>query len=87
MIDMQDMGSRNASMKKCLHIGAELLWKTASWLKGAYRVGMGQGYLSMGATANLWIFNLDLATYSEEIGTADAPRESRRWMAKLSLDF
>ncbi len=87
MIDGRDMGSRYASFKKCLHVGAELLWKAFGWLNGGYRFGVSEGYLTAGVSAEIGIFNLDIATYSEEIGTKDAPKESRRYMAKLSLDF
>ncbi len=87
MFDMRDMGVRYASFRKCLHIGTELLWKVSNSLKGGYRMGLSQGYFSLGVSGTLWIFNLDLATYSEEIGTSESLRESRRYIAKLALDF
>lgn len=87
MIDGRDMGSRYASFKKCFHVGAELLWKAFGWLQGGYRMGLSQGYITAGVSAELGIFLLDLATYSEEIGTSGAPRESRRYLARMSLDF
>ncbi|MCC6278053.1 MAG: UPF0164 family protein [Oligoflexia bacterium] len=87
MIDGRDMGSRYASLRKCLHVGAELAWEAFSWLRGAYRMGLSQGYLTAGLTAELTVFRLDFATYSEEIGTASSTKESRRYMLTLGLDF
>jgi hypothetical protein len=87
MIDERDMGARYASLRKCTHIGAELLWKAFGWLQGGYRAGISEGYFTLGVSAELTIFRLDIATYSEEIGTSSSPRESRRYVAKLSLDF
>ncbi|MDZ4677998.1 MAG: hypothetical protein SGI74_10895 [Oligoflexia bacterium] len=87
MIDARDMGTRYASLRKSTHIGAELLWKAFGWLQGGYRAGISQGYFTLGASAELSILRLDVATYSEEIGTSSSPRESRRYIAKLSLDF
>jgi hypothetical protein len=87
MIDGRDMGSRYASFKKSFHVGAELLWKAFGWLNGGYRIGVSQGYLTAGVSAELGIFLLDVATYAEEIGTASSPRESRRYIVRASLDF
>jgi hypothetical protein len=87
MIDGRDMGSRYASFKKSFHMGAELLWKAFGWLNGGYRVGVSQGYITAGVSLELGIFLLDVATYSEEIGTASSPRESRRYIVRGSLDF
>ena len=84
---MRDMGSRYASTKKCLHLGAELLWRVGSALHGGYRIGLSQGYMTAGLSATLGVFQLDVATYSEELGTTDAPRDSRRYIAKASLEF
>lgn len=87
MVDARDMGTRYASTTKCLHLGTELLWKAFSWLNGGYRLGLSEGYLTMGVSAELGIFLIDLASYSENIGTSADPKESRRYMAQLSLDF
>jgi hypothetical protein len=87
MIDARDMGTRYASFKKCFHVGTELLWKAFGWLNGGYRVGVSQGYVTGGLSAELGIFLLDVATYSEEVGTSEAPRENRRYIVQMSLDF
>lgn len=86
-VDMRDMGHRYWTFKKGLHIGGELLWKAFSWLKGAYRVGLNQGYLSAGITAQFVWFKLDLAYWGEELGTSEAPVRNDRVALRASLDF
>lgn len=87
MLEFRDMGTNYASFRKCMHIGVELYWKAFKWLEGNYSVGLSQGYLTAGVSGQISVFRMDLSTYAEDIGTTDSPRESRRWMAKLSLDF
>jgi len=50
-------------------------------------VGLSQGYFTAGFTGKFAVFNLDLATYAEEVGPSDSPLASRRYMAKASMDF
>ena len=33
------------------------------------------------------VFNLDLVTYSEDVGTYDKPKESRMYMLKLNINI
>lgn len=87
MFDVRDMGHRHWTFMKGLHTGFELDWKAFGWLLGHYSVGLGQGYLSAGVGAQLTWFRLDAATYGEEIGTSQARKENRFFIAKLSLDF
>ncbi len=87
MLDMRDLGHRHSTFLKSFHTGVELGWKAFSWLEGYYSAGMGQGYLSAGVGAQLAWFRLDAATYGEEIGTSNAKKENRFYIAKMSLDF
>jgi len=87
MADARDIGSRYASVDKCLHFGGELPWKVTESILGAYRVGMSEGYLTAGLSFYLSVFQFDIATYSEEIGTSNAPNQSRRYLAQFSFDF
>lgn len=87
MIDFHDMGMPQASFIKCSHFGAELKWKAFSWLNGGYRMGLSEGYFTAGISAEMANFMLDLAAYSEEIGTTQSPVQSTRYIAQLSLDF
>ena len=85
--EFRDMGHENWTFKKGYHAGFELEWVVGNWLRGAYRVGLGEGYLSAGVTAKLAWFQLDVATWGEEIGVAGNSKESRRVMLNASLDF
>lgn len=85
--DIRDFLHENWTLKKGFHAGAELYWKMFNWWKGHWSVGMNQGYWTAGFGARMAIFQLDVCSYGEEVGTTDVPKESRRYMAELSLDF
>jgi hypothetical protein len=87
MIDFRDVGAAQADFVKCSHIGAELKWRAFSWLNGGYRMGLSEGYFTFGLSAELADFMIDLAAYSEDIGTTGTPIASQRYIAQLSLDF
>jgi len=87
LFDVRDMGHDNWNYMKGLHVGAEFDWRIANWWKGAWRAGLNQSYLTMGFTGKLAIFQLDLATWGEEIGTLDAKQQNRRYQLSASLDF
>jgi hypothetical protein len=86
-VDIRDIGHPNFTWRRSFHLGFEFDWTVATWWKGHYRIGVNQGYPSLGISALLFIFNLDLATYGEEVGTFHNPKENRVYMAKLNLDF
>lgn len=85
--DVRDMGHPNWTWKKGYHVGAEAYWKMFNWWKGHWSVGLNQGYFTAGFGAKMAIFQLDLATYGEEVGTQSQPLESRRYMVEAALDF
>lgn len=87
VFDIRDMGHDNWTFKKGYHAGFELEWIVGNWLRGAYRVGLNQGYLTAGVTAKLAWFELGVATWGEEIGTGDNTDESRRFLVNLSMDI
>ncbi|MFQ5508087.1 MAG: hypothetical protein ACE5FN_01985 [Leptospirillia bacterium] len=67
--------------EKRTNLGAEVqVWKFL-----AARAGLHQGYLTAGATLNLWAVKLDLATYGEELGAYGGQREDRRYVVKLNF--
>ena len=86
-IDMRDIGYDSWTPMKGLHAGAELYWKMRNWWKGHWSVGMNQGYWTAGFGARLAVFQLDIASWGEEVGTTDAKHESRRYILETSLDF
>lgn len=86
-VDFRDINHPNFTWRRAFHLGFEFDWTVASWWKGSYRIGVNQGYPTFGLSALLFIFNLDLVTYGEEVGTVHEPKENRVYMAKLNLDF
>ena len=85
--DIRDVLHENWTWKKGIHAGAELYWKMYNWWKGHWAIGMNQGYWTAGFGARMAIFQLDIASYGEEVGTSSVPKESRRYMLEMSLDF
>jgi hypothetical protein len=85
--DIRDIGYDQWSLKKGYHAGAEFYWKMFNWWKGYWSAGVNQGYFTAGFGARMAFFNMDLATYGEEVGTDKSPQQSRRYMAELALDF
>ena len=67
--------------KKRTNLGAEV----ALWDFLAVRAGVHQSYFSAGATLNVWVLKLDLATYAEELGAYGGQREDRRYIARLDF--
>ena len=90
-LDFRDIGHSNYTFEKGFHLGAEFKWKVASWFQGAWRVGLQQAfdlaYWTAGFTGQFAIFRLDLATFAEEVGTSNEPKDSRRYMLKMSVDW
>lgn len=87
VLDIRDIMHPKFNMKKGLHLGFEFDWTMTSWWKGQYRIGLNQGYVTAGLSAMLGIFNLDLVTYGEDVGTYNTPVENRVYMLKANLNF
>ncbi|MBL7669781.1 MAG: hypothetical protein JNM39_04790 [Bdellovibrionaceae bacterium] len=87
VLDIRDVGHPFFTMKKGLHLGFEFDWSMASWWRGNYRVGLNQGYWTAGASAMFTIFNLDLVSYGEDVGTFGTAKENRIYMLKMSMNF
>ena len=85
--DIRDMGHENWTARKGTHLGLELKWDAWGWLRGAYRVGINQGYWTAGVSLQAAWFALDLASWGEEMGTASANLENRRYMLQLNLNI
>lgn len=85
--DIRDMGHPYFTLRKGIHAGLEFDWKVKSWWKGAYRIGLSQMYLTAGVSMLLGVFRLDVATYSEDVGSVSAPKENRYYQVKLNLDI
>ncbi len=87
VFDETDIGHDNWTFKKGSHMGAEFRWKMKSWFQGAWRAGFNQGYWTAGFTGLFAVFQLDLATFGEEVGPSTNPYQSRKYMLRASLDF
>ncbi len=87
VLDVRDMGHPDFSWRKGVHAGLEFDWTVKSWWKGHYRGGISEGYWTAGVSAELGIFNLDLVSYANDVGTISTPKESRVYAARLNLDF
>lgn len=85
--DVRDIMHPKFSARKGLHLGAEFDWRMASWWHGQWRVGLNQGYFTAGFSALLGVFNLDLVTYGEDVGTYKVPKQNRVYQAKLNINF
>lgn len=87
VLDIRDINHPRFNLRKGLHIGFEFDWSVTSWWKGQYRVGLNQGFWTAGASAMFAIFNLDLVSYANDIGSFSTPKENRVWMLRTSLNF
>jgi hypothetical protein len=85
--DMRDIGHPNWSLKKGSHVGMELYWKMYNWWKGHWAAGLNQGYWTAGFGARFAWFQIDLASWGEEVGTDSTPHEDRRYIVEMALDF
>ncbi|MBO9666104.1 MAG: hypothetical protein J7501_04765 [Bdellovibrio sp.] len=87
VLDVRDLGHPDFSWRKGVHAGFEFDWTVYSWWKGHYRVGLSQGFWTAGLSAELGVFNLDLVSYADDVGTKNTPVESRVYGTRLNLDF
>jgi len=85
--DIRDLGDDNWTLKKGSHIGAEFYWKMYSWWKGHWSAGLNQGYWTAGFGARFAWFQLDLASWGEEVGTDSEPHEDRRYIMEMAIDI
>ncbi|MGZ3691027.1 MAG: hypothetical protein ACXVAX_05975, partial [Pseudobdellovibrio sp.] len=87
MLDFHDLLHPDITVAKSTHIGAEFDYSPSSWFKTQFRAGMNQMYFTAGATFLFGIFNFDLVTYGEEVGTDSNKIENRVNAAKISFNF
>jgi len=80
-VDVTHQLGNDSDGKKRTNLGAE----AALWEFLAVRVGLHQSYFSAGATVNLWVLKVDVATYGEELGAYGGQREDRRYIARIGL--
>ena len=82
-LEVTDIGNNaNGSFYRLLHAGGEATWKDL-----LFRLGMNQGYYTAGFGIDLGFFNLNLATYGEELGLNPGIMEDRRYAAELGFQI
>ena len=67
---------------KKIHTGIELDFPVI-----ALRGGLSQGYYTAGASIDLWLLQLDAATYGVELGEYPGQHEDRRYIVQLSIEL
>jgi len=72
----------SGDVTKKIHFGTELSLALID-----IRAGYGQGYLSYGAGLDLWLFKLDVAAYTAELGATAGQTANDRYQASLSLNL
>jgi len=81
--ELTDLGNNpDGSIYRCVHLGSEFKWKLL-----AARLGISQGYLSAGFGVDLIYFNVNVATYSEELGLNPGVMEDRRYAAQIGFEI
>ncbi len=87
MLDIHNILHPNVSTTKAVHIGTEFDYSPSSWFKTQFRAGLNQMYFTAGATFLFGVFNFDLVTYGEEVGTEDNKIQNRVTAAKIGFNF
>ncbi|RYD71951.1 MAG: hypothetical protein EOP84_24015, partial [Verrucomicrobiaceae bacterium] len=50
-------------------------------------MGLSQGFFTFGATVEVGVVSLEFSTYGRDISATDSPKEDRRMLAGLSMEF
>jgi hypothetical protein len=80
--DVRRIGYSEDFWKK-VYLGGEFSFKKFLSL----RAGLYQGYLTAGATLDLWILQLSYATYAAEVGMFTGQVSDRRHTAQLAFEY
>jgi hypothetical protein len=82
-VDLTHAIGEDRDIPKRLHMGVELQLPLILSL----RLGLNQGYLTYGFSADLWALKLDFAGYTEEAGAYAGQRDDRRYVGQISLGW
>jgi len=81
--EITDIGNNtNGSLFRLLHLGGKL-----KFLFLEPRVGLNQGYFSAGVGMSLKLFDIDFATYGEEMTLNAGGLQDRRWALRVSFEI
>ena len=82
-LECTDIGNNdNGSFYRLLHFGTEERLKNM-----AFRLGLNQGYFTAGFGLDLGFFDLNLATYGEELGLNPGTVEDRRYALEFGFQI
>ena len=82
-IESTDNGNNpDGSIYRTLHLGTEAIWKDL-----AFRAGVNQGYFTAGVGLDLGFFDVNFATYGEELGLNPGVLEDRRYAVELGFQI
>ena len=82
-LEFQDLGNNTGgSLFRTIHLGGE-----TSWRRLALRAGLNQGYWAAGLGLNLWVLNLDVSSYGEEMSLNAGGLEDRRYALRVAFQI
>lgn len=82
-LEFQNIGNnKNGSIFRTIHTGAEVKWRRLR-----PRLGLYQGYPSAGLGIDLYLLDIDVATYGEEMSLNTGGKEDRRIALKLTFSI
>jgi len=80
--DVKHITDKNIQIPLKIHLGAEL-----DMLLLNIRAGLNQGYYTLGFDFDLFFFNLEMATYGEELGSYPGQKVDRRYALKITTEL
>jgi hypothetical protein len=83
VMDITNATGDDDDFGKRLHMGIEFQLPAVL----SVRAGLNQGYYTLGATLDLWVFQFDFATYGEEVGTYAGQRVDRRYVGQVTIGW
>jgi hypothetical protein len=82
-LEFQNLGNNpNGSIFRTIHLGGE-----TNWRRIAVRAGLNQGYWAAGVGFDLWVLNLDVSSYGEELSLNAGGLEDRRYALKVAFQI
>lgn len=87
MLDLKNILHPEVNFNKAFHTGVEVDYSPNTWFKTQFRVGLNQMYFTAGASFLFAVLNIDIATYGEDVGTAETKKENRVMAAKVGFNF
>jgi len=81
-LDVKHLTDKHIQIPLRIHLGFEL---DMPLLK--IRAGLNQGYYTLGVDFDLYFFNIELASYGEELGSYPGQKPDRRYALKLSTEL